>query len=468
MSIQIDCTVDLEPTPLNVTLLPSSDIAVTWPPPGMVNARLIPSPSVDVSYLPASPIEVTLLPSSSYDVALYSASQMEVNYGHQGIPGPAGEPGVTWTGVWSSSSAYAVNDAVTYNGSSYRALVAISSDTVAFTPGMVADLVLAADTITGLNDGALVLSWPGTGKTTSYSGVAVSATAPIYKTAILNGRPVLRFPGNQLIKVLSIAQTAGMSMITVARLNAATAYAMIMTYNPPGGWELRANGSTFQVQYIGGGGYSVSPTGSVLDSWHILEGIENLGPSLAELYVDGTSLGNIGTTAAVPTADLWMGQRSDGYPMNGDIAEAIMVCADLSVSDRQKIEGYLADKYGLQANLPAGHPYKSAPPLVSGTPSPPDQNPTVWELMAKAGDPGPQGPAGLTKSIWGETPVGAINGTNLNYASANPYSPGLLSVYLNGLRLRRSADYNETGSQSFQFFSAPLPGDSLSIDYIQP
>jgi hypothetical protein len=79
---------------------------------------------------------------------------------------------------------------------------------------------------------------------------------------------------------------------------------------------------------------------------------------------------------------------------------------------------------------------------------------------------GPPGPPAL--QVWGETPVGAINGTNLNYASANPYSPGLLSVYLNGLRLRRAGDYSETGSQSFQFINAPLPGDSLSIDYIQP
>jgi hypothetical protein len=34
--------------------------------------------------------------------------------------------------------------------------------------------------------------------------------------------------------------------------------------------------------------------------------------------------------------------------------------------------------------------------------------------------------------------------------------------------MRRAADYTETGSQSFQFLSAPLSGDSLSIDYIQP
>jgi hypothetical protein len=409
----------------------------------------------------APPIKVT-----SAALQLISVSEpapQEVNiYGPGGPPGP---PGVTWRGAWSSSSSYVVNDAVTYNGSSYRALVGISPSVEVFVPGMVAEMVLAADTITGLNDGGLVLSWPGTGKNTSYSGAAVSATAPTYKAAVINGRPVVRFPGNQLLKVLSLVQTAGMSMITVARLNAATSYGMIMAYNPPGGWELRENGSTFQVQYIGGGGYSVSPTTSILDSWHILEGIENLGTSLAELYIDGISLGNIGTTAVVPTADLWMGQRSDGYPMNGDIAEAIMVCADLSVSDRQKIEGYLADKYGLQANLPTGHPYKSAPPLVSGVPSPPDQSPTVWELMAKAGDPGPPG-SGV--EIWGETPGGAVNGINKSYTSTYPYRPNLCGVFLNGIRQRRIDDYIETGSQSFSFVNAPLPGDSLSIDYMQP
>jgi hypothetical protein len=72
-----------------------------------------------------------------------------------------------------------------------------------------------------------------------------------------------------------------------------------------------------------------------------------------------------------------------------------------------------------------------------------------------------------TTNIWGETPFGPIDGTNLSYSSAHPYTSGKLAVYLNGLRLRPSSDYIETGSQSFQFLSAPLPGDSLSIDYVQ-
>jgi hypothetical protein len=68
--------------------------------------------------------------------------------------------------------------------------------------------------------------------------------------------------------------------------------------------------------------------------------------------------------------------------------------------------------------------------------------------------------------IWGETPGGNINGINLNYTTANPYTSGHLAVYLNGLRLRRTNDYIETGSQTFQILAAPLAGDSLSVDYM--
>jgi hypothetical protein len=70
--------------------------------------------------------------------------------------------------------------------------------------------------------------------------------------------------------------------------------------------------------------------------------------------------------------------------------------------------------------------------------------------------------------IYGETPTGAINGTNKNFATAYAYKPTLLAVFLSGLRLRHPDDYTETGSTTFQLTLAPLTGDSLSVDYFQP
>ena len=39
--------------------------------------------------------------------------------GPQGVPGPVGPAGLTWQGIWSSATSYALNDAVFFGGASY-------------------------------------------------------------------------------------------------------------------------------------------------------------------------------------------------------------------------------------------------------------------------------------------------------------------------------------------------------------
>jgi hypothetical protein len=86
------------------------------------------------------------------------------------------------------------------------------------------------------------------------------------------------------------------------------------------------------------------------------------GYSYREAWLDGTSLGTNTTTLALGTANLiYAGQGLDGL-----IGEVIYVNSVLSTSDRQRIEGYLAHKWGLAANLPDEHPFKSMPPGGSG------------------------------------------------------------------------------------------------------
>ena len=46
------------------------------------------------------------------------------------------------------------------------------------------------------------------------------------------------------------------------------------------------------------------------------------------------------------------------------VSEVVITSSLLPTLDRQRLEGYLAHKWGLTANLPAGHPYKSAAPTV--------------------------------------------------------------------------------------------------------
>ena len=54
--------------------------------------------------------------------------------------------------------------------------------------------------------------------------------------------------------------------------------------------------------------------------------------------------------------------NTQGEPSDCDIAEVILYNSVLTTLQVQQIEGYLAWKWGLQGNLPVGHPYKNAPP----------------------------------------------------------------------------------------------------------
>jgi hypothetical protein len=84
------------------------------------------------------------------------------------------------------------------------------------------------------------------------------------------------------------------------------------------------------------------------------------------LEVDGSAptIGSTAGTPAVSGSEITIGAGiSGGFAWwNGTIAEVLIYSSALSVANRQLIEGYLAWKWGLQANLPAGHPYKSGPP----------------------------------------------------------------------------------------------------------
>jgi hypothetical protein len=49
----------------------------------------------------------------------------------------------------------------------------------------------------------------------------------------------------------------------------------------------------------------------------------------------------------------------------GNIQEVIVINPGMADSDRQKVEGYLAWKWGLQTKLPRSHPYASQAPVTA-------------------------------------------------------------------------------------------------------
>ena len=95
----------------------------------------------------------------------------------------------------------------------------------------------------------------------------------------------------------------------------------------------------------------------------------NHGAALTGVNVDTTAYTFAAQTANLP---IFTGARSGGgLPVSGTIREVIITPTVPTEDTRQKIEGYLAHKWdgmlsesARVAALPAGHPYKSAPPTI--------------------------------------------------------------------------------------------------------
>lgn len=87
--------------------------------------------------------------------------------------------------------------------------------------------------------------------------------------------------------------------------------------------------------------------------------------SLLGLYLDGLSLsGPTVSTEANASSAIRVGANKSGAEIfNGLIGEIILL-SDITTETRQKIEGYLAWKWRLEAKLPASHPYKAYPPTL--------------------------------------------------------------------------------------------------------
>ena len=81
-------------------------------------------------------------------------------------------------------------------------------------------------------------------------------------------------------------------------------------------------------------------------------------------YHDG-ALDVAGTVGTNSMNGLSIGARyTAGALLNGYIAEIVLCAGAHDAGTRQKLEGYLAHKWGLAANLPADHPNKNAAPTL--------------------------------------------------------------------------------------------------------
>jgi autotransporter-associated beta strand protein len=103
--------------------------------------------------------------------------------------------------------------------------------------------------------------------------------------------------------------------------------------------------------------YGVTAGSSALVSFYC-----STAANVQQVYKNGTLLVSDSSGHAVTSSgNIFVGGVGTSY-QDTTLGEFIIINGTVDATTRQKLEGYLAWKWGLQGNLPAGHPYKASAP----------------------------------------------------------------------------------------------------------
>jgi hypothetical protein len=216
-----------------------------------------------------------------------------------------------------------------------------------------------ANTIT-LNSGN-VSQWNDKSGNNRHLTQASAGSQPLYISSGLNGQNIVRFEAGDAISNGAVNLPIGSSARTMY-----VVYTPRTTTGVPN--EIFSQGVTgssgkwFRLQfrpsppgdpYFAGFSTDLSDFASITLTTKI--GGITFDSSTGTLYRNGTQIAQGALTLNTDGNQI-------GTAMIGDMAEAVFVSRSLATLDRQKLEGYLAHKWGLTANLPNDHPYKTVGP----------------------------------------------------------------------------------------------------------
>lgn len=200
---------------------------------------------------------------------------------------------------------------------------------------------------------------------------AIASGNPVYNSAL--NRVQLNGSTSYLSNISYALNLSQRSIFLVMSENTRTNVAGLFPQipNPRTGDDyLTTNGLSIEtssgLRFYGNSGGYISDIGNTT---LLAQGIynDNMNGTQGSSFFNGTNTSNnvatytAGTCAGYVIGTRWLGGITAQYYVNGNINEIIVYNTPVSTTQRQQIEGYLAWKWGLQANLPASHPYKTTP-----------------------------------------------------------------------------------------------------------
>jgi len=218
--------------------------------------------------------------------------------------------------------------------------------------------------------GSNVSSWTDKGSNSNNATNSLGS-GPTVLSAALNGYDTLLFNGtNQYLGALDSASldlnSSGVSFVFMIKLTKTSASSQGLVTKEATYLSSAESTGTLGGLALSDGSSTDSSTleNTFFNNWRIC--VINKSD---KFYVNGSEKG---ATTVVPAADnsngVVIGAKNISSSFTdffgGEIAEIIVHAGQISTGDRQKLEGYMAHRYGVQSNLPSTHPYRNFAPTV--------------------------------------------------------------------------------------------------------
>lgn len=265
-----------------------------------------------------------------------------------------------------------------------RTLLKSSGFRASWTPaslgGALALWLDADDASTITLNGATVSQWRDKSGNGRHASQGVAASQPTYTASAFAGKPALTFDGaddNLAVNYNYTGNQATLYAVVSRLLGGSSEQWVFSSYGGTNGTPLVApmwalgvasitgtNWATYGNSTFLSGGVTLTTDGTPF----ALGLVSDISGSVLDTYTNGTRTAqhNTGSRFSGGGARNFIGAEVDGGSrfLSGRVSEIIQTETVLSTDNRQRLEGYLAWKWGLESNLPSNHPYKNSPPTV--------------------------------------------------------------------------------------------------------
>jgi len=218
-------------------------------------------------------------------------------------------------------------------------------------------LWLDASQIVGLNDGDSVGTWSDLSGNANDATQGTASKKPLYKTAIVNGKPVVRFDGvDDFLSNATLTALNGVSAATLFTVKKETTYTGISFpfYTAANLYKFNVGGTRYYRTSATEDANASSSTlwGSWTYEGMLYDGSQSGNSNRLKVRSNGSPLavgytGTIQSTLGSGTGFYVSTYDGTTYPWNGDVAEIILFNRAVTGADLTNLEAYLASKYGL-------------------------------------------------------------------------------------------------------------------------